>query len=156
MRLGFKNRARLMPSVRSLVVDVCREYIESNEIISQLVTATQELLENLVKYSEAGLAGLQFELLMQNGQPTARIVTTNRASAAHLAEATRMLDRIVSAAEPHELFQSLVASSGERNGSGLGLVRLRADTGLVLSYSVQQAELRIEAWRSVPPRWSET
>jgi hypothetical protein len=152
MNLGFKDRGRLLPSVRNLVFDVCREYIDSCDTISQLVTAVQELLENLVKYSEAGAAALDFELLLLDGQPSVRIGTVNRASDAHLCEAERILERIVSTADPLELFHSLVASSGERKGSGLGLVRLRAEAGLALSYMVQHGRLSIEARRTVQPR----
>jgi hypothetical protein len=154
MNLGFKNRGRLLSSVRNLVVDVCSEYIESHDTISQLVTAVQELLENLVKYSDADDATLDFELLLLDGQPTVRIGTQNHASAADLSEAQHTLERIITAADPLELFQSLLATSGERKGSGLGLVRLRAEAGLALSYAVQQGRLSIEAKRTVQPRRS--
>lgn len=152
MTLGFKNRGRLLPSVRNLVVDVCSEYIESFDTTHQLVTAVQELLENLVKYSELGAAALDFELLVVDGQPTVRIGTMNRASAAHLSEAQQILERVISAPDPLELFQSLVSSSGDRKGSGLGLVRLRAEAGLELSYTVSDDRLEIEARRTVQPR----
>jgi hypothetical protein len=152
MNLGFRDRGRLLSSVRNLVFDVCREYIDSRDTISQLVTAVQELLENLIKYSEAGAAALDFELFVLDGQPAVRIATVNNASAAHLSEAEQILARIVAAADPLELFQSLVASSGERKGSGLGLVRLRAEAGLALSYAVQHGRLSIEARRTVQAR----
>jgi hypothetical protein len=152
MTLGFKNRGRLLPSVRNLVVDVCSEYIESFDTTQQLVTAVQELLENLVKYSELGAAALEFELLVLDGQPTVRIGTINRASAAHLSQARQILEQVIAAPDPLELFQSLVSSSGERKGSGLGLVRLRAEAGLALSYSVSNDRLQIEARRAVQPR----
>jgi hypothetical protein len=155
VNLGFKDRGRLLPSVRNLVDDVCREFVDSHDTISQLVTAVQELVENLVKYSEAGPAELDFELLVLDGQPMARIGTINLASPVHLAAAVRILERIVSATDPLELFRSLVATSDERKGSGLGLARLCAEAGLVLSYAVQQGQLRIEAKRTVQPRRSE-
>jgi hypothetical protein len=155
MNLGFNGRGRLLPSVRKMVVDMCNEYLESCDTTQQLVNAVQELLENLVKYSEPGAAaGIDFELLLLEGQPVARIGTRNRASRTHLADACHMLDRIISAPDPEALFQSLIDSSGERKGSGLGLVRLRAEAGLALSYEVDQSTLSIEARRSVRARGS--
>lgn len=155
MNLGFAGRARLLPSVRNLVVDMCTEYLASGDMTQQLVTAVQELLENLVKYSEAGAAAtIDFELLLLEGQPIARIGTRNSASRAHLAEARAMLDRIIAAPDPELLFQSLIDSSGERKGSGLGLARLRAEAGLVLSYEVERSVLSIEARRVVQARGS--
>ncbi|HTV22662.1 MAG TPA: hypothetical protein VMG12_28430 [Polyangiaceae bacterium] len=152
MTLGFKNRDYLLRSVRNLVVDVCSEYLDSFDTTQQLVVAVQELLENLVKYSESGVAELDFELGVFDGQPSVRIGTLNRASAVHLTEAKRMLERTIAAPDPLELFQALVATSGERKGSGLGLVRLRAEAGLALSYAVENGRLRIEARRRVQPR----
>ena len=155
MNLGFAGRGRLLPGVRNLVVDMCTEYLASGDTTQQLVTAVQELLENLVKYSEAGAAAaIDFELLLLGGQPIARIGTQNRASRTHLAEARTMLDRIIAAPDPEALFQSLIDSSGERKGSGLGLVRLRAEAGLVLSYEVERSTLSIEARRAVQARGS--
>ena len=63
-----------------------------------------------------------------------------------------MLDRIIAAAEPVELMHALVASSGDREGSRLGLARLRAEVGLELSYQVEDDRLSIEALGAVQPR----
>ena len=152
MNLGFKDRGRLLPSVRSLVAELCSEHLDSNERTQQLVLAVQELVENLVKYSDGGRSALDFELLELDGQPCARIRTSNRASAAHLGEARAMLDRIIAAPEPVALMDTLVASSGEREGSRLGLARLRAEVGLELTYGVEDDRLSIEARCAVQPR----
>lgn len=152
MTLGFRERDCLLRSVRNLVADVCSEYLDSLDTTQQIVFAVQELLENLVKYSEFGVAELDFELCVLDGQPMVRIGTLNRSSASHICEARRVLDRTISASDPLELFQALVATSGERKGSGLGLVRLRAEAALSLSYVVDDDRLRIEASRRVQPR----
>lgn len=152
MNLGFKDRGRLLPSVRNLVLELCSERLESNERTQQLVLAVQELLENLVKYSASGSSALDFELLVLDGQPSARITTRNRAPAAHLREARRLLDRIIAAPEPVALMDELVACSGEREGSRLGLARLRAEVGLELSYSLDGEQLCIQAQCAVQPR----
>jgi hypothetical protein len=152
MNLGFKDRGRLLPSVRTLVVELCNECLDSNERAHQLVLAVQELLENLVKYSRGGCSALDFELLVLDGQPCARIRTENRASAAHLRDARQLLDRIIAAPEPVALMDALVAASGDRVGSQLGLARLRAEVGLELTYAVEADRLCIEARCPVQPR----
>lgn len=152
MNLGFKDRGRLLPSVRNLVVELCSEYLDSNERTQQLVLAVQELVENLVKYSDSGRSALDFELLKLDGQPCVRIRTSNCASPTHLHEARCMLDRIIAAPEPVALMHTLVASSGEREGSRLGLARLRAEVGLELTYGVEDDRLSIEARCAVQPR----
>ena len=152
MNLGFRDRGVLLPSVRSLIVELCSECLDSNEKTQQLVLAVQELVENLVKYSDGGASALDFELLVLDGQPSARIRTRNRASAAHLGEARAMLDFIISAPEPVALMHSLVASSGDREGSRLGLARLRAEVGLELTYALDDDRLCIEGRCAVQPR----
>lgn len=152
MSLGFKERRRLLPGVRQLVVELCSEYLDSGETAQQLVLAVQELLENLVKYSDPSPSLLEFELLLVDGQPCARIATENHAPDAHLRQARDMLDRIIAAQEPVHLMHSLVAASGEREGSQLGLVRLRAESSLELTYGVREGRLRIEARCPVQPR----
>lgn len=152
MSLTFKERGRLLPSVRNLVVELCSEYLDSNERTQQLVLAVQELVENLVKYSDGGRSVLEFELLMLDARPCARIRTSNHASAARLGDARAMLDRIIAAPDSVELMHALVASSGDREGSRLGLARLRAEVGLELSYDVENDRLSIEARGAVQAR----
>ena len=152
MNLGFKDRGRLLASVRSLVDELCRQCLDSNERTQQLVLAVQELFENLVKYSDGRPSALDFELLMLDGQPCARIRTSTCAAAAQLSDARAMLDRIIAAPEPVALMDALVASSGEREGSRLGLARLRAEVGLELTYGVENDRLEIEARGAVQPR----
>jgi len=152
LNLGFKDRGRLLPSVRNLVVELCSECLDSNERAQQLVLAVQELVENLVKYSDGGRSALDFELLQLDGQPCARIRTSNRASATRLGDASAMLDRIIAAPEPVALMHALVAASGDREGSRLGLARLRAEVGLELRYGVEGDRLEIEARCAVQPR----
>jgi len=152
MDLGFRNRARWLPPTRNLVVDVCSEYLESAATTEQIMTAVQELLENLVKYSVGSRATFSFELLVVEGQPTARIATRNAALPAQLDGAVQVLSSVVAAADPVGLFEEMVAQSGERNGSGLGLARLRAEAGLLLAYGVEGNQLAILATRPVEAR----
>jgi hypothetical protein len=155
MSLGFKGRGRLLAGARHLIVDVCNEFLACDDMTQQLLTAVQELLENLVKYSEPGASVIAFELRSIDGQPTARIHTQNRASARNLAVACELLERIIAAPDPAALYQAMVSASGEREGSGLGLARLRAEVGLSLSYAVEKDSLSIDASRSVEPRRGE-
>jgi hypothetical protein len=152
LELGFKDRRRLLPSVRRVVADLCEEYLASPDTSQLLVLAVQELLENLVKYSQPEPSAFEFELTLLNGQPTARIGTKNHAAPVHLRQVQIMLDRIISSPDPVGHLQSLVASSGEHAGSGLGLARLRGESELALSYTIEAGRLSIEAKCTVEPR----
>ena len=116
-----------------------------------LVMAVQELAENLVKYSQ-GEASLSFELGLVQDQAVASICTLNSASPEHLREATEIFSRICSAADANSLYDKMLAASGEREGSRLGLIRIRAEAGLVLSCTADRERLSIAATGPVEPK----
>lgn len=109
-----------------------------------LVMAVQELAENLVKYSK-GEASLSFELCLDQDRTVARICTQNTASAEHIREVSELFSHIGSAADATSLYDEMVAASGEREGSRLGLIRVRAEAGLVLSCTIDGGRLSIAA-----------
>lgn len=118
-----------------------------------LVMAVQELAENLVKYSK-GDASLSFDLQLAQGQAVARICTQNRASPEHMQEVSELFSRFGSAADAISLYDEMLAASGDREGSRLGLIRLQAEAGLVLSYTVDSGRLSIAATGPVQPKVS--
>jgi hypothetical protein len=121
-----------------------------------LVIAVQELVENLVKYSSGGDDSLVFELGLVLDQPRVTIETRNFAAAADLREATEIVSRIVGALDASSLYDEMVAASGERAGSRLGLIRVRAEGGLVLSSTVDSGRLVLTATGPVSARWGES
>lgn len=146
---GFAGRPALVSCSRQVIAELCAAYLEPTDRSAALVMAAQELLENLAKYSVDGDASFDFSLALESGTPTVRIRSRNATSHDHLSEATQLLERIAYAAEPVALYDDLVAASGEREGSRLGLIRLRAEAGLSLSHRVEAGRLQIEAVGSV-------
>ena len=113
---------------------------------------SQELLENLVKYSAPPRASFEFELAAPDGRARARLVTRNIAANEHLEPASALLSRIVHAEDPSALYDELVAASDPLGFSRLGLIRIRAEAGLELSYSVQGSCLELVVTGPVTPR----
>lgn len=150
----FAGRLALVSSSRQVIAALCAEYLEANERSAALVMAAQELLENLAKYSLDEDARFEFVLAQVAGAPTVRILTHNRAAREDLSQASELLERIVHAPEPVALYDDWVASSGERDGSRLGLIRLRAEAGLSLTHTTDADRLRIEAFGRVEPKRS--
>jgi hypothetical protein len=141
----FRGRGQLLGGVRTLVGELCSNALEQAEQGSLLTMAVQELVENLVKYSDGADDSISFELCILHGQTAARISTHNRATEEHLSEAIAILSRIVSAADASSLYDEMLAASGEREGSRLGLIRVRAEAGLALSYTVDSNRLSVVA-----------
>lgn len=152
MKLAFRGRARFVLSARNLIADVCAEYLEPSENTSHVIMAANELLENIVKYSSECLGSVEFDLSVKDGQPTVRMLTQNVASDPHLVEAESLLNRIIATPDPVHYYDEMIAASGERIGSGLGLIRIRAEAGLNLTFHIQADVLNIEATGLVQPR----
>jgi hypothetical protein len=152
MVLALRDRSRFLSSIRNLIHDVCTEQLEACENTSQLQMAVNELLENIVKYSSNGRSIIEFELALVQQQPTVRVCTQNAAEPRYMAEVQKLLDEVNAAADPMRFYETLVAASGERSGSGLGLVRIRAEAGLSLQYVVIGEQLRLEATGPVAPK----
>lgn len=151
---SFTGDMALVSSARQLITELCAVYLEPSDRSAGLVMAAQELLENLAKYSLQGDASFDFELGAHDGPPTAKIRTSNAAAAEHLGQAVHLLERIASSVDPDALYDEWVATSGERDGSRLGLIRLRAEAGLRLTHRVDAGRLHIEVSGPVSPKWS--
>src|SRR5688572_5992353 len=102
----FRHQSRWVTHTRKLIDEVCSEYLECPDTTQRLVTAAQELLENLVKYSSGDRARFRFELTLLDGQPSACIQTYNHAAAEQLEDARELLSRIVGAADPRALYEA--------------------------------------------------
>jgi hypothetical protein len=152
MDLALRDRSRFLSSIRNLIHDVCAEQLEACESTSQLQMAVNELLENIVKYSSNGRSTIEFELALVQQQPTVRVCTQNAAEPRYVTEVQKLLDEVNAAADPAQFYEILVAASGDRSGSGLGLIRIRAEAGLALRYTVIGEQLRLEATGPVAPK----
>ena len=152
IKLAFRDRTRFILSARHLIADVCAEYLEPSESTSHVLMAINELLENIVKYSSDCRGSVEFDLAVDDQQPSVRMRTQNVAEPSHLAEVQRLLSQVIAAPDPLRYYDEMIALSGERSGSGLGLVRIRAEAGLNLDFRIQADVLGIEASGPVLPR----
>ena len=150
---NFRERWGLVSSARQVIAELCDVYLTPNDRSAALVMAAQELLENLAKYSLDGSACFEFELRLREGVPEACISTRNLAPVEHLLHAEELLERIVSSTAPVALYDAWLATSGEREGSRLGLIRLRAEAGFTLSYALDDSRgLEVVVTGQVDPR----
>jgi hypothetical protein len=145
----FRGRTEYVNHARALVAELCNAELAGSDT-SNWIIAAQELLENLAKYAAPGRTSFEFELGTRDDRRCARLVTRNEASPERLDVASALLGRITESADPVALYDSLVAESGEEGRSRLGLIRIRAEAGLDLAYTVHGTSLEIVVSGSVP------
>jgi hypothetical protein len=152
LSFDFQRRTSYVSAVRQLLVELCRAELGSASETSTWIMVAQELLENLAKYSTPPRASFEFELAAPDGRPRARLVTRNFAAPEDLEPASALLERIVRSDNPSALYDELVAASNAQGYSRLGLIRIRAEAGLELAYSVQGSCLELVVEGPVTPR----
>ncbi len=151
MRWGVRPADAIASCVRELLTVVYRELLEPDEAQS-IAMAAHELLENVVKYAAAGESSFDVEIHDRGDQASVRLQTENVAAPEQLDTLRRLVERIRGASDPIELYDELIASSVHREGSGLGLARIRAEGGMDLACRVRSDRIAITAERTVSIR----
>lgn len=146
MRLAFRPSIELISSTRRFVADFLDGVVTDPDASSRVAMTIHELLENVFKYSIDGCARVDLALDDREEQKVVRILSTNRATRDRMLELTQRLDELQGAEDPLELYYRIIAESAKRKeGSGLGLARIRAEGEMDLSYVVVGDQITIVA-----------
>jgi hypothetical protein len=146
LTLSFQPIAEQISGLRCLVSDLCQPHLTDADELSRVLLATHELLENIVKYSADGVAEFHFALELGDDGLRVRLRTKNRTQPERLADARRRLDAMDAAGDPVAHYDELIrAAAGRRDGSGLGLARIPAESEMRLHYATEQDWLILTA-----------
>lgn len=146
LTLSFQPLAEQISGLRTLVSDLCRPHLTDADELSRVLLATHELLENIVKYSADGVAEFHFALELNDAGLCVRLRTKNRTQPERLADARSRLDAMDAAGDPVAHYDELIrAAAGRRDGSGLGLARIPAESEMSLRYATEQDWLILTA-----------
>ena len=141
------------PSIGSITST--RQYIEgllgptSLDASSRVALTVHELLENTLKYSSDGRASIDVALEHRDGKRRLEVRATNRTSDQRLSELSSRIDALREAADPMDLYVATMRATAQRAGSGLGLMRIRVEAEMLLSYEVEGDRVTICASTTV-------
>lgn len=153
--IRFSPSSHLISIVRRFVHSFYGKVLDDAELASQLALATHELLENAVKYGTTNEAGLAVTVAELDDGFSITVAIRNRAEEEDIAEARRLIDALAGAADPFAYYQELMHEAAERvDGSGLGIARIAAETGMTLEAAIVDDELEIRARTTFKPRRS--
>jgi hypothetical protein len=153
IRSNVRPSAVLASRMRELLFGIYGELLEPDEMYSVAMTA-HELLENVTKYSADGQSTFEVEIFGRCSRNYVRLCTRNGCAPDDADRVGRLLARISSAPDPMTIYDDLVATSHLREGSGLGLARIRAEGEMSLLCSSDHAQITIVAERPVSIRTS--
>jgi hypothetical protein len=143
--LTFRPNVPLISSTRRYVTDFLHAALKDEEATSRVALAVHELLENTLRYSSDGEAKLDVSLDKDNesGHPRVEVRASNRTSAAQIRDVASRIDALSTAADPMDLYVKMMIEGAHREGSGLGLARIVAESGMDLAYEVEGDRLTI-------------
>jgi anti-sigma regulatory factor (Ser/Thr protein kinase) len=149
--LAFSPCVSQVSTVRRFVSDFYGRMLADADATSRIALATHELLENTVRYSLDGKTAIRIGLRREEGATVVEIQTRNRSSQENATTLTRLLDEMAQAPDANEFYLILMQRSAKRrDGSGLGMGRIRAESEMQVSYRLEGdviallAEARLE------------
>jgi hypothetical protein len=146
--------AVLASSVRQLLSAICQELLDPDERQS-VAMAAHELIENIVKYSADGMRSFEVVLTTRGDQAWVRIRTQNNTVPEHRDDLRRIVEQVSRASDPVAIYDEMIEASPRREGSGLGLARIRAEAGMDVACSVEGTQITVIAERRVSIRRAE-
>ena len=139
--VSFRPSIKLISSVRRFTETFYDQMLADRELSERAALATHELLENAVAYASDSEASVRVEV--EDGYLAVK--TWNRANPERLAELAAQIDAL-STAEPDEHYQAMMEQTAFRkDGSGLGLARIRAEAAMTITYELTDDQVCIQA-----------
>jgi len=144
--MRFSPSNQLIALVRRFVMAFYGRVLGDNETSARLGLATHELLENAVKYGVDDEAELRVDVRVDGQALVILVALRNRGEAGHIARARRVIAALEEAKDPFAFYQSLMLEAADRrDGSGLGLARIRVETGMTLALVEHDGVVEISA-----------
>jgi anti-sigma regulatory factor (Ser/Thr protein kinase) len=136
----------VVSATRRYVVEGLKAMVDDEDGLSRIAIALHELFENAVKYGHSGAVELDVTLSRgEDGPGLVKIRTSNRACRADREEMVRVIAEIAADHDPVALYDRFIRRSVVSEGSGLGLVRIRAESDMTLSCEMGEDEVIVVA-----------
>lgn len=151
IRVSFTPNKHFASAISRLVSDFCRITLRDAEISVRFQIAAHELAENIAKYSTGPDVSVDMELLDREGKHALTLRTRNRTSPERLVEVEKRVIALMAAKDPAAFYDQLIEESIAHKGvSGLGLARIRAESGFDVGCSIDGDELTLVVSGEVP------
>jgi hypothetical protein len=135
-RFHFQSNVNVLAPVRRFVSDIVERLINKPEVASRIEVAVHELAENSMKYASENGARIEIEVHDVPKHMRVLVRTTNHATPEFVKKVCGLIDEMNAATDPVSYYlRTIDRSAASAVGSGLGLARVFAESGMRLSYA---------------------
>jgi len=151
MELALTVLPRVVSKVRRFIEEYVAESAERMGtapcLADRVAMTAHELLENVAKYAEDHHGVLRLATRSEgDGRCRLTVSITNTTSSAHIERLGAIFRELTEAPDPMAHYLTLLRrKTVGQDESGLGLARIRAECGMLLSLSVEQQQVRVSA-----------
>lgn len=133
-------------AIRNFVEAYYRVVLVDADLVDRIAMATHELMENAAKYASSDESQLRIAYSPENEPPALEIAVTSRIDPRDVGPLSRLMERLEAAEDVQALYIEMIRESAKRdNGSGLGLIRIRAEGEMTLKMETHDDHVCIRA-----------
>ena len=144
LKIEFSPAWAFINDVRRFVEGFCHHASVPPDIAQAASTATHELLQNAIRYSVNGRAGLSLEVNAEKSE--IRITAENDAPPDRVAGLRKISERMLQETDSESFYLSLMKETVGKDGSGLGLGRIRYECDMKLGITINDTHVKVSAW----------
>jgi len=140
IELGLVPAGCFVSTVRRFVEEGLEKIIADHDLVYRISMAAHELLENASRYSSDRWVSLRLSADRpgDDGEGSAEITLRNESTPENLAHLQETVNEIAQAGDAMMKYQEMLRrSSRRRDGSGLGLIRIRAEGEMSVSVTIE-------------------
>jgi hypothetical protein len=145
--MDFRGYTGAATSTRNYVVGLHSRILHDQDIVDRIAITVHELTENLIKYASTQCSTLDIALHLATDFAHFHVRTCNSATQERLSKLKEVFELVTRDADPIDLYDEAIERSLAAGGdwSGLGLARIRAEAGMLLTYEIVGNEVTIDA-----------
>jgi len=133
-------------AIRKFVEAYYEVVLDDPDLLDRMAMATHELMENAAKYANGDRSQLSIAYEPDREPPCLEIAVTNRVSPENVRPLADLVDRLSRTDDVQQLYIDMIRESAKRNeGSGLGLIRIRAEGDMTLQLEAKDDHICIRA-----------
>ena len=146
LAISLKALPERVWAIRKFVEAYYEVVFHDPDLLDRMAMATHELMENAAKYARGDRSHLEIVYVPECEPPSLEIAVTNQVAPEDIPPLAEIVNRVSQADDVQGLYLQMIRESAKRGeGSGLGLIRIRAEGDMTLRLETSEDRICIRA-----------